>query len=64
MGIAGFGYGLFLVNVFAFPSATIIDLSLKLMFYGLYFGVMSRDLIDFGSDKMASTIGVSTQSDN
>jgi hypothetical protein len=58
MGIAAFGYGLFLVNVFAFPNATMVDASLTLVFYGLYFGVLSRDLIDYCADVMASTIGV------
>jgi RING finger protein 121 len=58
MGIAAFGYGLFLVNVFVFPTATLIDLSVTLVFYGLYFGVLSRDLVEYGADRMATTIGV------
>ena len=58
MGVAAFGYGLFLVDVFAWPSVGLTDFSLTLIFYGLYFGVLSRDLIDLGADKMASTIGV------
>ncbi|PJF17393.1 hypothetical protein PSACC_02845 [Paramicrosporidium saccamoebae] len=58
MGIAAFGYGLFLVNAFIFPTATMIDLSITLVFYGLYFGVLSRDLVEYGADRMATTIGV------
>lgn len=58
MGIAGFGYGLFLVNLFAFPSAMVIDWSLNLVFYGLYFGVLSRDFVDYIAGKMASALGV------
>lgn len=58
MGIAAFGYALFLINIFGFASVGLMDASLTLMFYGLYFGVLSRDLIDFGADRMASTIGV------
>lgn len=58
MGVAAFGYGLFLINVFAYPTAVMVDASLTLIFYGLYFGVLSRELIDYGTDKMAATIGV------
>ena len=58
MGSAGFGYGLFIVNLVAFPSAAIIELSILFMFYGLYFGVLSRDLIEHVSDRMATSVGV------
>lgn len=58
MGIAGFGYGLFLVNALVVPSLAVADLILTLIFYGLYFGVLSRDLVDFITERMAITIGV------
>lgn len=58
LGTATLGYLLFLINVFAFPSPLVIDMAITMMFYGLYFGVLSRDLIDYVSDRMASNIGV------
>lgn len=58
MALAAIGYTLFLANVLFLPSATAIDWSICLMFYGLYFGVLGRDLVDFTSGRMASTIGV------
>jgi len=36
-----------------------IDLSLMLMFYGIYYGVLGRDIAEICSDLMASKIGVS-----
>lgn len=57
LAIATMGYLLFMLNMFFFSSPKLIDLSLILIFYGLYFGVVSRDLIDFAADHMASTIG-------
>lgn len=58
LALATIGYTLFLGNVLVFPSAAAIDWSICLMFYGLYFGVLGRDLMDFASGRMASTIGV------
>lgn len=58
MALAAIGYTLFLANVLLLPSAAAIDWSICLMFYGLYFGVLGRDLIEFTSGRMASTIGV------
>jgi len=58
MGMAAFGYVLFLINAFTIPSETLIGISVFFLFYGLYFGVLSRDLVDFGTDRMAVTIGV------
>lgn len=61
MGVAAFGYGLFLVNALIFPTATMVELSFNMIFYGLYFGVLSRDLVEYGADRMATTIGVSSR---
>ena len=36
-----------------------MDFGLLLLFYGLYFGVVSRDFAEVCADKMASHIGVS-----
>jgi hypothetical protein len=58
MGMAGFGYALFLLNLFAFPSAILVEWSLCMAFYGLYFGVLCRDLIDFASEYVTYRIGV------
>lgn len=39
------------------PTAS-IDFSIMLMFYGIYFGVLARDIAEICSDSMASKIGV------
>ena len=36
------------------------DVGLLFVFYGLYYGVLGRDLSEICTDKMASNIGVST----
>lgn len=36
-----------------------MDVALKLLFYGLYFGVLGRDVAEYCTDKMAASIGVS-----
>lgn len=64
MGTAAVGYVLFLVDVFVFASISLMDLSLNLLFYGLYFGVLGRDLIDFVSEQLALKVGVSTPCKN
>lgn len=58
--MAGVGYALFLISTFALQSEYLTGLGLGMIFYGFYFGVMSRDLVDFGGDCMAATIGVSS----
>ncbi len=35
-----------------------MDVGVIMLFYGLYYGVMGRDLLKSVSDYMASTIGV------
>lgn len=35
-----------------------MDLSILLIFYGLYYGVLGRDLSEICTDKMAASIGV------
>lgn len=52
------GYMAFLLNTFAFMSTILFEGSIIAIFYGLYFGVLSRDMIDLASDAMASSIGV------
>jgi hypothetical protein len=37
-----------------------MDWGTLLIFYGLYFGVLGRDIAEICADKMASHIGVST----
>lgn len=52
------GYSLFLIQICFIVPSCVVDASVTLVFYGLYFGVLSRDIIEFGSSRMASTIGV------
>lgn len=52
------GYFLFLIWLFFSDSSSLASFSVLLMFYSVYAGVLSRDLIDLLSDKMASVIGV------
>ncbi|KAH9638483.1 hypothetical protein HF086_016808 [Spodoptera exigua] len=35
-----------------------MDVALMLLFYGLYFGVLGRDVAEYCTDKMAASIGV------
>lgn len=61
IGIAGY-VGLMLsflgFNFLFFVSPTAsIDFSVMLMFYGIYFGVLARDIAEICSDSMASKIG-------
>lgn len=44
-------------NRLFFPSARLIAFGMQLMFYGLYFGVLSRDFAEICADSMASVIG-------
>lgn len=37
-----------------------IDVAILLIFYGLYYGVLGRDIAEICADKMASHIGVSS----
>ncbi len=57
------GYVGFILNFFILPSAPVVgkslfDLTVLLIFYGLYFGILARDLVTILSGRMASTIGV------
>jgi len=45
--------------VFLIKPQTSMDFGLLIMFYGLYFGVVSRDFAEVCSDTMAAHIGVS-----
>ena len=62
IGVAGY-VGLMLaflgINFLFFISETAaIDCSIMLIFYGIYFGVLARDIAEICSDSMASKIGV------
>ena len=39
---------------------TWFDLSILLLFYGIYFGVITKDIADMCTNRMASTIGYIT----
>ncbi len=62
MGIIGYFvimFTLFGLNMlFLVKPQVAMDFGLLLLFYGLYFGVVSRDFAEVCSDKMASRIGV------
>lgn len=53
-----FGYGLFMFWLVFSDSTELASFSTLLMFYSLYAGVLSRDLIDLLSDRMAAVFGV------
>jgi RING finger protein 121 len=62
LGIVGY-MGLMLtflgLNFLLFISPTAaLDVSVLMMFYGVYYGVLGRDIAEVCSDKMASKIGV------
>jgi len=59
MGFAGLGYFTFLLSVFVIPSPFLSFFGFTLLFYGLYFGVLSRDIVDYIIERMSVTIGVS-----
>lgn len=45
--------------VFKQPPNVWMDVGLLFVFYGLYYGVMGRDISEICADKMASHVGVS-----
>lgn len=47
--------------VYAFPKAAefVIELSVSLVFYGMYFGVLGRDFAELCVDYMAASMKVS-----
>lgn len=45
--------------MFSQPPNTWMDVGLMFCFYGLYIGVLGRDISEICSDKMAAAIGVS-----
>ena len=47
------------MNTFVVMSSTLFEYSIIAIFYALYYGVLSRDMIDLMSDIMASNLGVS-----
>ncbi|VEL32222.1 unnamed protein product [Protopolystoma xenopodis] len=44
-------------NMFYLSASTAMDIGLLLLFYGLYFGVISRDFAEVCSERMAAHIG-------
>ncbi|CAK8675198.1 unnamed protein product [Clavelina lepadiformis] len=46
--------------LFLIKPETAMDFSVVLLFYGLYFGVMSRDFAEICSESMAATVGYYT----
>lgn len=58
MGAAAVGYCVFLAQALLMAPTWITEFSFTLVFYGLYFGILSRDIIEYGASRMASTIGV------
>jgi hypothetical protein len=48
--------------VFGAKPHTWMDVGLLFLFYGLYYGVLGRDIAEICADKMASHIGVSESS--
>ncbi len=58
MYLGSIGYLIFLVNLFALSSDSLFLFSIILIFYSLYFGVLSRDLIEILAEILASNIGV------
>ena len=56
------GYLLMLTGVMlSIPSSWLYELCLHVIFYGLYYGVLGRDVIDVLSDRMAASIGYHRQ---
>jgi RING finger protein 121/175 len=60
-----FGYVVMMMTFFGLnlafgqkPQAW-MDVALMCLFYGLYFGVLGRDVAEYCADKMAASIGVS-----
>lgn len=62
LGIAGYiglMFTFFGLNFLLLLSpTTALDVSLLVMFYGVYYGVLSRDIAEICSDRMAAKIGV------
>lgn len=64
-GLGIIGYIIMMVTffglnfVFKQPPNVWMDVGLLFVFYGLYYGVMGRDISEICADKMASHVGVS-----
>ena len=55
------GYIAFLANTFLIMSTALFEISVLMIFYAVYFGVVSRDMIDLASDMLTSNLGVTRQ---
>ena len=62
VGVMGYVIMVLLLSglVYAFPSVAeaIIELSVSLIFYGMYFGVLGRDFSELCIDHMAASMKV------
>ncbi|KAJ1733730.1 hypothetical protein LPJ61_001421 [Coemansia biformis] len=56
-GVVLFAFCLFNAIPGATDSEFVVESSLMTLFYGLYFGLLSRDLVSLCSDRMAATLG-------
>lgn len=62
-GLGIFGYVLMMMTfcginfIFGAPPQSWMDVSLLFIFYGLYYGVLGRDLSELCTDKMSASIG-------
>ncbi|KAI9026194.1 hypothetical protein DFJ74DRAFT_604738 [Hyaloraphidium curvatum] len=60
-GLGAIGYVLMFVVLFGALPASLFEHAITLFFYGVYFGVLSRDLVDRLSERMAATMGYYTE---
>ncbi|CAG8478824.1 2275_t:CDS:2 [Paraglomus brasilianum] len=61
-----FGYILLMLQFFEivkifYDGGAVADLGIMLLSYGLYFGVLSRDIVEICTDRMASALGYYTK---
>jgi RING finger protein 121 len=66
-GVASFGLGIFILNIFFFPWLSAVGLGFlgqvgfTLLFMGLYFGLMGRDFAEFLSSHIATEMGFASR---
>ena len=62
VAVGSIGYVLILINIFLFagmapPIADVTGIALLALWYGLYFGILTRDCAEVASDRIASRLG-------
>lgn len=63
-GLGVIGYIAVMLTLFGFnlmfraKPQTWLDFGIVCLFYGLYYGVLGRDVAEIATDRMAATIGV------